>query len=230
MAEPIEADDVNAKRRRAKDLLKSVMAKLEEVEDERKQMVYRVDDLENLIWDQAENGGLMMTWERLESDRIARREEVVSKKRKRETEDGGLERPINVDARDALDQRRDPSGASLADSGGATGNEVEDLKSKVEDLERQLQALKGTQAEKSELVPLPPVGGITVISAVEIDLLRQQVKVVDETLQKLLSEREAWKQSVATACVTRFQAELQSKVGDLVKTVREDELRIFRRS
>lgn len=218
MEEPGEDSDVKSKRRRAKDLLKNVMSKLEEVEDERKQMVYRVDELENLIWDQEENGGLPMTWERLESDRVARREKAASKKRKREADDGGPVRPIDVDGWDALEQARDPSGSLV---GGLSGSadEAGGLKARVAELERQLQAIKGTQEGKTGPVPRVPEGGSSTTSAEDVDLLRQQVKVVGEALQKLLSERETWKQSVVAACVSRFQVDLQSRVGDLVKTV-----------
>jgi hypothetical protein len=122
--------EIEGKRYRARQLLKGVLERMDQVEEDKRAMMLRCDDLENLLWENIDDGRERMSWEKLERSRMASRDMAPRRKRKldameegseedksekpqEEQEEGQIEdRPRGgADGWEALEADRDPTGA-----------------------------------------------------------------------------------------------------------------------
>lgn len=67
-------DEVQARRYRARGLLKEVLERMDKMEEDKRAMMMRCDDLENIVWENAEEDMPVMSWERLELSRMETRD------------------------------------------------------------------------------------------------------------------------------------------------------------
>lgn len=204
-----EVEQIEHKRRRAKDLLKDVLRRLDAMEHQRDELNIRCDDLENWIWENAENDVQAMSWDRLEAARLTLHSmpPMERSRKRRKVEEAVEVAKVDVEVQTESDPEGAPAPAvdDKPEGPGLVGSEPGPTDTM--DTSTKVDATAALLAENAEL-------------KAEMEGLRTTITDLQGQFEKWRAMGEQRDRAIITACMR----EMTASTKGLVKTVRRKRL------
>ena len=250
LGQDVEMEDqpvktLEEKRKSAKDLLRDVLKRLDDVEDARGELIVRCDELENLIWENAENGITPMSWDRLEDERLSFRSiQPMERPTKRMRRDRHAERTglSQGDSLSGTGNGDDKEASGIVDLGGQESigdsaglSKLRDHANQSDRIESGHQQSEQNQVHKpdqqiasdqtdpiAQSIPAHPHPNSTpekeqtTDAHSEIERLKKEVVTISGTLNDILKNQEEREKKLIRACLY----EMHGSIVSVVKKVR----------
>lgn len=211
--------EIEGKRYRARQLLKDVLERMEKVEEDKRAMMDRCDDLENILWENIDQDMPQMSWERLEASRIETRDLPPRKRSRRgrrgaqkqqqrqliqqssaETGHSATDGEVPEEGEEAVEEIEavQQAGTSREEAIEVEDGEVEDwdVLETTRDPTGALRGVAGQRVEPSKFTLEEPI-----VKQEEVDTLRNKVSKLETELKSFWEHQKEREGKIVQACV-----------------------------